>query len=211
MNIKSYVRGIGGGLIVASLVLGFGVPKEKMTDAEIKKRASELGMVESSILSSLSVSEDSSSVSEEVTSNQDTSGEVSEESDTSAEDTEVSVDSTDTTEVSEEQPPVKEPDEETVTPEDLLESNTPSHINPLGEDETGFVSLEEGVEIQIVRGDSSVTVSRRMFEAGLIESAVEFDKFLCSEGYDKSISVGVHNIPYGLSFEEMAQIITGRK
>lgn len=50
-----------------------------------------------------------------------------------------------------------------------------------------------------------------MFEAGLVESAVEFDKFLCSNGYDHSISVGTYEIEYGLDFETMAKIITRRQ
>ena len=65
--------------------------------------------------------------------------------------------------------------------------------------------------ISIYKGDSSVTVSRRMYEAGLIESAVEFDQFLCENGYDKYLCVGDYDILVGLDFDTMAKIITRRK
>ena len=47
--------------------------------------------------------------------------------------------------------------------------------------------MGETVQIKIVRGDGSPSVCRRMYEAGLIESAVEFDSFLVSNGYDTKI------------------------
>lgn len=87
----------------------------------------------------------------------------------------------------------------------------PEKINPMPEGETGFVSSQDVVTITIVRGDSSVSVARRMYDAGLVESAAEFDKYLCSNGYDKSISVGVYEIEYGLEFDEMARIISRRR
>lgn len=47
MRLKYYLRGLGAGIIVTALIMQF-TPKtpEKMTDAEIKRRAAELGMVE---------------------------------------------------------------------------------------------------------------------------------------------------------------------
>ena len=54
----------------------------------------------------------------------------------------------------------------------------------------------------------SVSVARRIYEAGLVESAVEFDKYLCDNGYDKVISVGTYNIEYGMDFDEIARVIT---
>ena len=45
-----YLRGLGLGMIVTALVLSFGVKSENktMTDAEVRARAKELGMVEES-------------------------------------------------------------------------------------------------------------------------------------------------------------------
>ena len=43
MNLRSYLRGIGAGLIVAALVLGFN-KRTKINDEYVKRRAAELGM-----------------------------------------------------------------------------------------------------------------------------------------------------------------------
>lgn len=88
--------------------------------------------------------------------------------------------------------------------------NTPPSIDPMPEDDTGFTVNEETVEIRVISGDSSVSVSRRVFEAGLVESAVEFDQYLCKEGYDKYICVGTYDIPSNADFETLAKILTRR-
>ena len=48
MKLRMYLRGLGLGMIVAALVLSFGLKdnKKTLTDSEIKARARELGMVE---------------------------------------------------------------------------------------------------------------------------------------------------------------------
>ena len=69
---------------------------------------------------------------------------------------------------------------------------------------------EDGATITVIRGDSSVSVARRLYEAGLVESAVEFDKYLCDNGYDKVISVGTYDIHYGMDFADIAKLITRR-
>ena len=69
-------------------------------------------------------------------------------------------------------------------------------------------SNEGTITITVVGGDNSWTVSKRMEEAGLIESAKDFDTHLCRYGYDKKISVGSYKIPVTATHEEMAKILT---
>lgn len=99
----------------------------------------------------------------------------------------------------------------TETSTDESELKEPEKIDPMPEGENGYTAGAEAVTIKIIKGDSSVSVSRRMFEAGLVESAAEFDKYLCANGYDKSISVGTYEIPYGLDFDSMARIIARKR
>ena len=224
MNLKSYSRGIGAGLILAALVLGFS-SKEKLSDAEIKKRAAELGMTESAILTESANKEEPVSSVKEAQTADDKSASSVKTDDGKKEET---ADKTDTKE-----PTFIEPDKETVPPiindgekeetkeeekeslnKDIVEEVkeeeevTPPSINPLPSDEKGFIPGEDGVVITVIRGDSSVSVARRIYEAGLVESAVEFDKYLCDNGYDKIISVGTYNIEYGMDFDEIARVIT---
>ena len=74
---------------------------------------------------------------------------------------------------------------------------------------------EEVVEnytiIKVEKGNGSEIVSRRLYEAGLVESAVEYNQFLVKNGYDRRLSVGNHEIPSGATHEEMARILCGMK
>ena len=65
--------------------------------------------------------------------------------------------------------------------------------------------------IKVEKGNGSEIVSRRLYEAGLVESAVEYNQFLVKNGYDRRLSVGNHEIPSGATHEEMARILCGMK
>lgn len=243
MNMKSYFRGIGAGIIVAAIVMGVSKTPKAMTEAEIKTMAKQLGMVESSTLleiesekensTSINIEETNNNTSIDTMKNEDSSAsaneEVNKDSDSNIDDNTshtVVTDKEDITSGKEETTSDKE--EATVSdsnsneqseadldtqPEDSNQiDKSTSEITPIDpfDGEAGFSSKEEYVEVKVIRGDSSVSVARRMFEAGLVESAVEFDRFLCGNGYDKSISVGTYEIAYGLDYESMAKIITKR-
>ena len=46
MKTKYFLRGLGAGIILSSVVLLFGSPKDILSDEEIKQRAFKLGMIE---------------------------------------------------------------------------------------------------------------------------------------------------------------------
>lgn len=71
-------------------------------------------------------------------------------------------------------------------------------------------STGEKITITVKGGDSSVSVSNALAVAGLVEDAKEYDKYLCSNGYDKKICVGTYEIEAGSDYETIAQIITKR-
>lgn len=154
MKLRYYLRGLGIGIIVTALLMGF-VTREKLplTDAEIKARARELGMVES-----------------------------------------------DSRNLSDLQPP-----EDPTRPGNL--SGNPS------EKESEGVEPSEPAEPQTVTftvksGYSSDKVSKLLEEAGLVEDAGEFNRYLVKGGYANRISVGTYEIEVGASMERLAKIIT---
>ena len=54
MNLKYYLRGLGIGMVVATILMGVATQGSKpMTDAEIKERAAQLGMVEQKVLADI--------------------------------------------------------------------------------------------------------------------------------------------------------------
>ncbi len=66
------------------------------------------------------------------------------------------------------------------------------------------------VVITIESGDVSRMVSAKVYEAGLVESADEFNSYLGAHDYDNKLQPGTHTIPKGASFRQIAQILTTR-
>ena len=69
-------------------------------------------------------------------------------------------------------------------------------------------TIEEIVVVEIVKGDSSDTVSKRLEEIGLVEDAKTYNRYLCNNGYDRKLNIGSYKITKGMSYEEIAKIIT---
>lgn len=202
MNLKSYFRGIGAGMIVTAIIMGVSMPKIASADpveketlietAEQKETEDKKEIAEAAP----SVSGDEAfekEVIKAVSNNEAIRNEAKEEEDTEAKE------ETQNEEAKEE---VKEEEPE----EEIL----PKPIDPMPEGEEGYTDLGELVEIKVIPGDSSVSVARRIYEAGLVESAIELDEFLCQNGYDKSISVGTYEIAKGSDFDTIGKIITRR-
>lgn len=178
MKLKYYLRGLGIGIVVAVIITSISMGnRQPMTDEEIKERASELGMIENSVLSDIATKEDEPIKNEEPIQDKETIQEGENVTDEPTQD---------------EQLIEEDKNEETV--EDAEENQQNNN--------------KDTVSITVVSGDSSWTVSKRMEEAGLIESAKDFDTHLCRYGYDKKISVGTYKIPVNATHEEMAKILT---
>lgn len=216
MNIKSYLRGIGAGMIVTALIMGIRSDKSHtMTEAEIINAAKSLGMVESSTLLEMNkqtiVETSTSSIPVAPGKISDlTSASIIEGSSASVIDREPDVTLPVEPIIYETESTTSSDNDESIEVKEAS-SVEPEAINPMPEGEAGFESGEDFVTIRVIKGDSSVSVSRRVFEAGLVESAVELDRYLCQNGYDKSISVGEYKIPIGSEFDDIAKIITRRK
>lgn len=74
----------------------------------------------------------------------------------------------------------------------------------------GSVVVEPGdvMEIVISQGDDSAVVSRKLYNAGIVESAAEFDAFLMQHGYDKKINPGTKSILATDTWQEIAEKLT---
>lgn len=203
MKLKYYLRGLGIGILITTVILSLaGIGRKNMTDEEVVKRAKELGMVESTLLSDLP----DQTKAEEV---RPTEPETSLQPETSEQENSAEPEAGPGPETSE--PETLEPE---VSPEPEETASTPE--TPVAPEETP-VSPEDGnpdtpagetVTLVIGRGESSTTVSKNLQKAGIVEDAAAFDRFLCNNGYDKKIITGTYEIPYGASEEEIAKIIT---
>ncbi len=222
MKLRYYLRGVGTGIVVTAVLLGIvlGHGKSQMSDGQIKIRAAELGMVEEKLLSDMG-NETSELVSSKEASNDEVSVEkVSENkasegdantSDTNSDDTntddvntdDVNTDDVNTDNVIQESKKNTEDDSLEVTKEEtgLVETHA---------EEVGLAAPDD-IKIEISSGDSSVVVSKKLEQAGLVSSAVEYDQYLCANGYDKKLSVGVHLIPQNAEYESIALLLTTRQ
>lgn len=85
----------------------------------------------------------------------------------------------------------------------------PEAASAIGEASSGGGTASgDVVEIVIASGDDSGTVARKLYNAGLIENASEYDAFLMQHGYDKRLSTGTKTINATDSWQEIAEKIT---
>lgn len=229
MNLKYYLRGLGIGIIVTALIMSIAAGgKETLSNEEIKERAIALGMVEEgtlledaqAALNTLENSETEDKVEEPQNPKENgTPEEVPEQSETpepkgtpepeeapkqSENEASEEVPEQSENEALEEVPEQSETPKPEETPEPEVIVETEGIWQP-DEDRTD----EESVTVQVMRGDGSYTVCKRLEEAGIIASASEFDTFLCQNGYDKKIRAGTFEIPGNADPEQIARILSG--
>lgn len=222
MKLKYYMRGLGIGMVVTAFILSVVIDKDTktMSDDEVIARAKQLGMVESTVLSQMATQNQGeekepedigngefependvenaaeNAAETEPVNSENESESVSDEGEDSAEQTDV-----------EESEADREP-----TEEDREATEADREATEEDREEVEGDSVETAtVTIVITPGESSESVSRSLEEAGLVESAKAFDKFLCDNGYDNVIAVGTYRISPGATEEEIAKIITKRK
>ena len=223
MKLKYYLRGLGIGIVVTAIIMSITNKPQELTDAQIKMRALELGMVEESVLADLQAKEDADVETVEDILNQHAQ-EKEEKQEESVVETEVeettdeanSIDadseevvakeevSTETEEVVEEEP-IVENEMEAILEEAVQENVVEKNNNMKNE------VVESYTIIKIEKGNGSEIVSKRLYEAGLVESAAEYNQFLVRNGYDRKLSVGDHEIPADATEEEIARILCGMK
>lgn len=181
MKLKYYLRGLGIGIIVTAILMGSAAKdKEELTDAEIKARAAELGMVEQKVLSDI-------------------------EGTTAPKNTEapsLTMEPENTTSLKPTPEPTAEPTEHPM-PEPTAEPTAEPTEQPQDTTQTNA----ETMTVIIRSGETSWSISQTLFDLGMVESASDFDRYLYQNGYDKTIRIGTFEIPKGATYSEIAQII----
>ncbi len=89
------------------------------------------------------------------------------------------------------------------------ESSTGIETSTGTETSTGEAAAKVSQKTTVVveSGNGSDVVSRKLAEAGLVDSAAAFDEYLCNRNYDNKITIGKHTIPSGSTYEEIARIL----
>lgn len=192
MKLKYYLRGVGIGIIFATLVMTLScvVHNYNLSDEYIIKEAMKLGMVMKDDLNSEDGlwggddTEEDTSIETEGASNETENTESTQVTGSEAETSESE---------SQSQPnPEPEPQVPVVPDEPTSESQTPAYAT-----------------ITIVRGDYARQVGEKLFAAGLVDDAEAFRVYMGEHGYAHSIHAGTYQIPFGATFEEICKMVAG--
>lgn len=237
MNLKYYLRGLGVGIVVTSLILGIGLGsrKETLSNEEIKERARELGMVEESITVAEAAAQKEEEAQEaEVTvapvpeENAESDAEpiVNAEPEVSSEpavstgaapgvssEPEVSSEpavSTGAAPEASEKPNVSAASEPAASTAPEAGATPEAGVKPVAdeaEEDNGTAPEKEIVDITINPGEGSYVISQKLEQSGLIDDAAEYDVYLCDNGFHTKLRAGVHKIPMGSTREEIAKLL----
>ena len=215
MNLKYYLRGLGVGIVVTSLILGIGLGsrKETLSNEEIKERARELGMVEESITVAEAAAQKEEEAQEaEVAPAPEENAESDAEPIVSAE-PEVSSEpavSTGAAPEASEKPNVSAASEPAASTAAEAGATPEAGVKPVAdeaEEDNGTAPEKEIVDITINPGEGSYVISQKLEQSGLIDDAAEYDAYLCDNGFHTKLRAGVHKIPMGSTREEIAKLL----
>lgn len=188
MKLKYYLRGLGIGIIVSTIILmvSFSTRNEEISDQEVIERAEALGMMfpEENIFGNTETEVDTE-VSTEVGTEISTENSVENVGANNAE----AVDHNDTEENSSEEI-----------------SNSAGTVTDTS-DENVADSQDNKFVLSITYGDSCRMVCEKLQVGGVIENSEELRTYLYNVGYAQSIVVGDYEVPYGASYEEIHRIL----
>ncbi len=237
MKLKFYLRGLGIGIVVTALIMGIATKDGRpLTEAEIKAAAAKLGMVESNSLKLTDLQQGETPTTpnpapapEGQEGSEPEGAEPRESTPTSAPEPESTSTPTLAPESTTTPTPTSAPAPEststttptptpttattptptptpkpTTAPTPTPTPTSASALTPSPEESPGA----ETVKITIKSGTGSRSVCEQLADAGLIEDAAAFDRYLCDNSYARRICAGTYEIQVGASEEEIAKIIT---
>ena len=214
MRLKYFLRGVGIGILVTTIILTETHASERrMSDSEVIDRAIELGMSFSASHSGQQsgaeeASSDESSTGQE-TSGDDVTDDLQHDSETETEMGSQSPSETVSESTSDgEASPGKESEAVTgMTTQAITETTeTTTELtteNNNASSAAGVMNNEVTCTINITKGMSSRTVCDMLKQNGIIEDAADFDRYLIKTGYDDKIRVGEVEVNSGMTYEEL--------
>ncbi len=220
MRIKYFLRGVGIGIIVTTIILSVAHNSNReLTDSEIIERAGKLGMsftASSSESQTQSVEETESTSS--ISSQQETSGE-EQDGDKESQSNETESDEGQSEADMDNAGVTDETQTDTVTDntEDAATDNEPAIEQSTANQSTASGSLDTTTQasvsckLNIVAGMSSRTVCDMLKQNEIIADAAEFDSYLVSIGYDDKIRIGEVEVSSDMTYEELAATLYKKK
>lgn len=198
MKLKYYLRGLGIGMAVTAVIMGVSARGARpMSDEQIKARAAELGMIENTVLAAPETEQIEEGTQGWTDESVSATGQPLEEG-FGTEDMSVTEETARQGETPTQEESASETQTQTETP---AQTEAAEDTEPVGEVKFKVIAVRGG--------DGSYQISQRLQAEGLIEDAVEFDNFLCGNGYSSKLRTGEHRIPEGATEAEIARLLTG--
>lgn len=203
MRLKYYLRGLGTGILFATIILMISY-SYKMSDKQIKEKALKLGMV---YPEKTTVTEEIKTTDSE--SENTTTGEENSQTETTKEETTTSkVEETTASKVEETTTKEETTKEETTKEQTTQESTTKE---PQTEETTTKNNADVKTYVLTVTSrTSSKQVAMALESAGIISNYKEFDDYLCDNGYASNIQNGKFTITSDMSYKQIAETITSK-
>ena len=197
MKLKYYLRGMGIGIMITTLILiiAFSIHKnDTVQQEEPKQEAASKTVAEAQ--NSTQIPMDTETETEPATEQNNTEQADTQKPTEKQKENETSVVSASTEEKeSEEKASEQKTSETKASEEKTSEKNTPA-------------AATEKVRFEVGGGEYSDVICKRLLQAGLIDDADAFNKFLIQKDYDNLILPGVYDIPKGATYEEIAALLT---
>ena len=191
MKLKYYLRGLGIGIIVTTLVLmvAFSGKKEKLSDQEIMQRAEQLGMV---------MADEGQT---ETGTEENTGTEAQPETEQDVQNTEAGTEENADENTENASEPETEPQTEAAAEPAAPEDTTGNVVGEVKQETSGEVAFT------VKSGESSDTVAFNLYKAGLVDDATAFNRYMISTGYDSRLRTGDFKIRSGASYDEILKVL----
>lgn len=197
MKLKYYLRGMGIGIMITTLILiiAFSIHKnDTVQQEEPKQEAASKTVAEAQ--NSTQIPMDTETETEPATEQNNAEQTDTQKTTEKQKENETSVVSASTEEKASEEKTTEQKTSETKSSEEKIsEKNTPA-------------AATEKVRFEVGVGEYSDVICKRLLQAGLIDDADAFNKFLIQKDYDNLILPGVYDIPKGATYEEIAALLT---
>ncbi len=236
MKLKIFLRGLGAGISFSAIVML--VCTSTLSKEFIMDKAKEYGMVEKNVQDDMShTQEDIDKLKDDLKTNEPKESEKPVESKKPSESTKPeeskkpteskTAEPTRTPEVTKTAEPTKKPEatktaeptkkpEATKTAEPTKKPQPTKTVEPTKKPEATKTAqptktpVQDGekVTFTIKRGMASYNAAKVLEECGLVESAKDFDNYLCKNKLDGYVKAGTFTATKGMSYSQLAKIIT---
>ena len=187
MKLKYFMRGLGLGIVLTTLIITISNPKQKLTDDQIKNRAEKLGMV---------MKDEKSSNLDKALKDMDLST------------TPKPSDSVKPTKIPTPEPTVKPTMEPTKAPKDDSSSSKDTSKDTSKDSDKKQKDQSDKVMVTIRSGMSSSQVAKLLVSKGLIEDAQAFNHYLVNLNKSGLIRVGKFSVSKDANYDDIIDIIT---